>query len=79
MTTRAVGDKLYVSDSDGRVRLFTLDGTYTGEIGKADVQPGCKSSIVDVAPDGKRVYYIDANNSKICVLDQKPAANAVAR
>jgi hypothetical protein len=79
MNTRAVGDKLYVSDSDGRVRLFTLDGTYTGEIGKADVQPGCKSSIVDVGPDGKRVYYIDVNSSKICVLDQKPAANTVAR
>jgi len=79
MNTRAVGDKLYVSDSDGRVRMFTLDGTYTAEIGKADVQPGCKSSIVDVAPGGKRVYYIDVNNSKICVLDQKPAANTVAR
>jgi hypothetical protein len=79
MNTRAVGDKLYVSDSDGRVRTFKLDGTYTAEIGKADVQPGCKSSIVDVAPDGKRVYYIDVNNSRICVLDQKPAANSVAR
>jgi hypothetical protein len=79
MNTRAVGDKLYVSDSDGRVRMFTLDGTYTAEIGKADVKPGCKSSIVDVAPGGKRVYYIDVNNSRICVLDQKPAANAVAQ
>jgi hypothetical protein len=79
MNTRAVGDKLYVSDSDGRVRLFTLDGTYAAEVGKADVQPGCKSSIVDVAPGGKRVYYIDVNNSKICVLDQKPSASAVAK
>ena len=79
MNTRAVGGKLYVSDSDGRVRLFSLDGTYTAEIGKADVQPGCKSSIVDVAPGGKRVYYIDVNNSKICVLDQKPSANTVTR
>ena len=73
MNTRAVGDKLYVSDSDGRVRLFTLDGKYQSEVGKAEVAPGCKSSIVDVSPDGNRVYYIDVNNSKICVLDRKPA------
>jgi len=79
MNTRAVGDKLYVSDSDGRVRMSTLDGTYTAEIGKADVQPGCKSSIVDLAPGGKRVYYIDVNNSRICVLDQKPAVTTAAR
>ncbi len=70
MNTRAVGDKLYVSDSDGRVRLFTLDGKYESEVGKANVSPGCKSSIVDVSPDGNRVYYIDANNSTICVLDR---------
>jgi hypothetical protein len=72
MNTRPVGDKLYVSDSDGRVRRFTLDGKYESEVGKADVSPGCKSSIVDVSPDGNRVYYIDVNNSKICVLDRKP-------
>lgn len=73
MNTRAVGDKLYVSDSDGRVRLFTLDGKYEAEIGKANVEPGCKSSIVDVAPKGDRVYYIDVNRSQICVLDKKPS------
>jgi len=78
MNTRSVGDKLYVSDSDGRVRLFTLDGKYQGEVGKANVQPGCKSSIVDISPDGNRLYYIDVNNSRICVLDRKPAGDAQA-
>ncbi len=78
MNTRAVGDKLYVSDSDGRVRLFTLDGKYESEVGKANVSPGCKSSIVDVSPDGNRVYYIDVNNSAICVLD-RIAADAQSR
>ena len=73
MNTRAVGDQLYVSDSDGRVRLFTLDGTYKGEVGKANVQPGCKSSIVDISPDGSRLYYIDVQTSGICVLDRQPA------
>jgi hypothetical protein len=78
MNTRAVGDKLYVSDSDGRVRLFTLSGNYESEVGKADVPAGCKSSIVDVSPDGNRVYYIDVNHSRICVLDRKPDAKAQA-
>jgi hypothetical protein len=72
MNTRAAGGKLYVSDSDGRVRLFSLDGGYEGEVGKAEVNPGCKSSIVDISPDGNRLYYIDVNNSAICVLDRKP-------
>ena len=58
MNTRVVGTDLYVSDSDGRVRLFTLDGKYEREVGKAEVEPGCKSSIVDVSPDGKRIFYI---------------------
>ena len=70
MNTRVVGNDLYVSDSDGRVRLFTLDGKYKREVGKAEVEPGCKSSIVDVSPDGKHVYYIDVNHSRICVLDE---------
>lgn len=78
MNTRAVGDKLYVSDSDGRVRLFSLAGKYEGEVGKAKVEAGCKSSIVDVSPDGNRVYYIDVNHSRICVLDRKPDEKAQA-
>jgi WD40 repeat protein len=78
MNTRAVGDKLFVSDSDGRVRLFSLAGKYEGEVGKANVEAGCKSSIVDVSPDGKRVYYIDVNHSRICVLDRKPDEKAQA-
>lgn len=73
MNTRLHGGKLLVSDSDGRVRLFALDGTYENEVGKADVRPGCKSSTVDISPDGNRVYYIDVNTSRICVLDRKPA------
>ncbi len=79
MNTRAVGDKLYVSDSDGRVRLFTLDGKYESEVGKANVSAGCKSSIVDVSPDGNRVYYIDVNNSAICVLDRISADAQASR
>jgi hypothetical protein len=78
MNTRAVGDKLYVSDSDGRGRLFTLDGKYECEVGKANVEPGCKSSIVDISPDGNRLFYIDVNHSRICVLDKKPASEAQA-
>ncbi len=78
MNTRVVGEKLYVSDSDGRVRLFTLNGKYEGEVGKANVEPGCKSSIVEVSPSGKCVYYFDVNHARICALDQKPANNAQA-
>lgn len=73
MNTRLHDGKLLVSDSDGRVRLFSLDGKYEGEVGKADVRAGCKSSTVDISPDGNRVYYIDVNTSQICVLDRKPA------
>jgi hypothetical protein len=78
MNTRIVGNKLFVSDSDGRVRLFSLAGKYEGEVGKADVEAGCKSSIVGVSPDGNRVYYIDVNHSRICVLDRKLDAKAQA-
>jgi hypothetical protein len=68
MNTRLVGGKLYVSESDGRVKLFSPDGEYQGLVGKASVQPGCKSSIVDVSADGETVYYFDVQNSAICVL-----------
>jgi hypothetical protein len=71
MNTRLYDGKLLVSDSDGRVRLFSLDGKYEGEVGRANVQPGCKSSTVDISPDGKRLYYINVHTSQICVLDRK--------
>ena len=70
MNTRAVGDDLYVSESNGLVKLFSQDGKYKGIVGLAKVKPGCKSSIVDVSPDRNRVYYIDVENSAICVLDR---------
>jgi hypothetical protein len=73
MNTRLYDGKLLVSDSDGRVRLFSLDGNYEGEVGKANVNPGCKSSTVDISPDGKRLYYINVHTSQICVLDRKSA------
>jgi hypothetical protein len=74
MNTRAAGDKLYVAESDGQVKLFTLDGRYEGLVAVAQVRAGCKSSTVAVSPDERRVYYIDVNQSAICVLDRKPAA-----
>jgi hypothetical protein len=70
MNTRAVGDDLYVSESNGLVKLFSKDGVYKGIVGLANVRAGCKSSIVDVSPDRKRVYYIDVINNGICVLDR---------
>lgn len=70
MNTRAAGDKLYVSESNGVVKLFSKDGKYEGVVGVAQVRPGCKSSIVDVSSDGNRVYYIDVNNSAICLLER---------
>jgi hypothetical protein len=71
MNTRALGDKLYVAESDGQVKLFTRDGKFEGLVGVAQVQPGCKSSTVAVSPDEQRVYYIDVQKSGICVLDRK--------
>jgi hypothetical protein len=78
MNTRLYGGKLLVSDSDGRVRLFTLDGKYEGEVGKANVREGCKSSTVDISADGNRLYYIDVNTSQICVLERKSPENSQA-
>lgn len=78
MNTRLHDGKLLVSDSDGRVRLFSLEGKYEGEVGKADVRPGCKSSTVAMSADGNRLYYIDVNTSQICVLDRKSGENTQA-
>lgn len=79
MNTRAVGDDLYVSESNGLVKLFGNDGKYKGIVGLANVKPGCKSSIVDVSPDGNRVYYIDVNNSAICVLERTHGTKTAAQ
>jgi hypothetical protein len=79
MNTRAVGDNLYVSESNGLVKLFTKDGTYKGVVGLAKVRAGCKSSIVDVSPDGNRVYYIDVVNSAICVLERTPGVKTAVQ
>lgn len=73
MNTRLVGENLYVAESDGNVKLFSQDGKFQGLVGKADVQAGCKSSIVAATPDGERVYYFDVQKSGICVLEKKPA------
>ncbi|MFO0915073.1 MAG: hypothetical protein U0795_19085 [Pirellulales bacterium] len=74
MNTRLVGDNLYVAESDGNVKLFSQDGKFLNLVGKADVQAGCKSSIVAASPDGERVYYFDVQKSGICVLEKVPAA-----
>jgi hypothetical protein len=79
MNTRAVGDKLYVSESNGVIKLFNKEGSYEGVVGVAKVQAGCKSSIVDVAPEGNRVYYIDVNNSAICVLERTAGVKTAAQ
>lgn len=73
MNTRLVGDKLYVAESDGNVKLFGLDGDFLGTVGKADVAAGCKSSIVAATPNGDRVYYFDVQKSGICVLERSAA------
>lgn len=72
MNTRLVGDKLYVAESDGQIKLFSPEGEFQGVLGKANVQAGCKSSIVDASADGDRLYYFDVNNSAICVLERSP-------
>ncbi len=79
MNTRLVGDKLYVAESDGTVKLFSQGGDFLSLLGKADVAAGCKSSIVAASPEGDRVFYFDVQRSAICVLertaDAAPATN----
>ena len=61
--------------------LVMQSGAYqnsTWVVGVAKVRPGCKPSTVDVARDGSRVYYIDVNNSAICVLERTPAEKTAA-
>jgi hypothetical protein len=60
-----------VSESDGQVKRFAVDGKYLGLLGKADVQAGCKNSTVGISPDGSRVYYYDANKGQLVVLAQE--------
>lgn len=78
MNSRLVGGKLYVAESDGRVKLFSPGGEYLGLVGTARVEPGCKSSIVDVSSDGQYVYYFDVQKSSICQLKRKPSADQQA-
>lgn len=71
MNTRLVGEQLYVAESDGTVKLFDRDGAFKEVIGRAKVEPGCKSSIVAADSTGDRVYYFDVNHSAICVLERQ--------
>ena len=71
MNTRLVGDKLYVAESDGTVKLFNAAGEFQEVLGKASVVSGCKSSIVAASADGATVYYFDVNQSSICVLERR--------
>lgn len=70
MNTRLVGETLYVSESDGTIKRFAIDGEYLGLVGKANVPSGCKSSIVAATDDGDLVYYFDVKSSAICVLER---------
>jgi hypothetical protein len=79
MNTRLVGGNLYVSESDGQVKLFTPEGKFQGLAGKANVEPGCKSSIVDVSADGEKIYYFDVKKSAICLLQRSPVEEPAAK
>jgi hypothetical protein len=63
---------LFTSESNGVVKRFTPDGVFVESVGVAGVQPGCKSSIIALAPDTNRVYYFDSQKSSIVFLDRKP-------
>ena len=65
---------LFTSESNGVVKRFTPEGSFIESVGIAAVQPGCKSSIIAIAPDTNRVYYFDTQKSAIAILDRKPAA-----
>ncbi len=78
MNTRLVDGTLYVAESDGTVKRFSTDGEFLGLVGKANVEAGCKSSIVAAAPGGDRVYYFDVQNSAICVLERQSETAQVA-
>lgn len=78
MNSRLVGGDLYVAESDGKVKRFSPSGEYLGLVGVARVQPGCKSSIIDVSKDGQYVYYFDVQNSSICQLKRKPTVDKQA-
>ena len=72
MNTCLDGDGcLLTSESNGLVKRYGLDGTYREVIGVADVQPGCKNSSIGMSADGRTLYYLDAIEGKVVVLDKE--------
>lgn len=70
---------LLVSESNGVVKRFNDEGKYLEAVGTADVRPGCKNSAVGVTPDGRRVFYIDIQKSKVIVLKRAEDKQASLR
>ena len=72
-------ERLYVSESDGQVKLFTPDGKFLERVGVAGVQEGCKNSAIAVSPDEEKVYYIDIQKSRIIVLARTSPGRQVSQ
>lgn len=69
---------LFTSESNGMVKRFTPDGKFVESVGVAKVRPGCKSSIIALSPDMKRVYYFDSEHSTIVMLDRTAESQPAA-
>ena len=67
---------LFTSESNGVVKRFTPAGKFIESVGVAQVTPGCKSSIIALAPDLNRIYYFDSARSTIVLLDRKAAVES---
>lgn len=62
---------LLTSESNGLVKRYAFDGSYREVVGVADVQPGCKNSSIGMSADGRTLYYLDAIEGKVVVLDKE--------
>lgn len=62
---------LLTSESNGLVKRYAFDGTLQEVVGVADVQPGCKNSSIGMSADGRTLYYLDAIEGKVVVLDKE--------
>ncbi len=62
---------LLTSESNGLVKRYGFDGTLQEVVGVADVQPGCKNSSIGMSADGRTLYYLDAIEGKVVVLDKE--------
>ena len=69
---------VYTAESEGIIRSYTIDGEYSGLIGRAELTGGCKNVEIAMSPDAGRVYFCDLPGQRIIILSREDASRETA-